>query len=116
MLFAVKRSRGRRWARIADAATWPAVLRRYLLATRTNLPISDSDIAEKDDIAALSTDEVAVKAALMLGVEHWWALPAELHVRLLHVLTDDVVQSGAMRLEMATRLDALTNLAVRPDL
>lgn len=61
----------------------------------------------------LSTDEVAVKAAIMLGTEHWWALPAELHVRLLHVLTDDAIQSNAMRLEMSARLDALTNLAVR---
>lgn len=35
----VVKSRAKRWARVIDEATWPEILRRYLLASRTGLPV-----------------------------------------------------------------------------
>lgn len=35
----VVRSRARRWARVIDDSTWPEILRRYLLASRTGLAV-----------------------------------------------------------------------------
>lgn len=110
---AVKRSRAKRWARILDTHTWPNILRRYLLATRADLPITEQDVAT-DDILSLTPDRLAVKSALLLGSgERWWSLPPELHVRLLALLCDDLLQGAALRAELTGRIDATTQLIVR---
>jgi hypothetical protein len=114
-IHAVKRSRAKRWARILDTVTWPSILRRYLLATRANLPISDADVVS-DDALAFSPNQLAVKAALELGTKRWWKLSPELHVRLLCLLCDDMLQGSQLRLEIARRLDAMALLHVRPPL
>jgi hypothetical protein len=53
----VVRSRAKRWGRVIDEATWPEVLRRYLLASRAGLSVpvdlsavhADSETADMDD-------------------------------------------------------------------
>ena len=60
------RSRARRWARVVDDATWPEVLRRYLLATRAMLPQpSEAELAR--DVSCIDDDEAAVMAASLLA-------------------------------------------------
>ena len=60
------RSRARRWARVVDEATWPEVLRRYLLATRATLPQPSADDLSADP-ASLDDDVIAVCAAELLA-------------------------------------------------
>ncbi len=60
------RSRARRWARVVDEATWPEVLRRYLLATRATLPQPSADDLSADP-ATLDDDVIAVCAAELLA-------------------------------------------------
>lgn len=60
------RSRARRWARVVDEATWPEVLRRYLLATRATLP-QPSAVDLSADPALLDDDVIAVCAAELLA-------------------------------------------------
>ena len=60
------RSRARRWARVVDDATWPEVLRRYLLATRAMLPQPPlQELA--GDVSCTNDDAAAVMAASMLS-------------------------------------------------
>ena len=60
------RSRARRWARVVDDATWPEVLRRYLLATRAMLPQpSPQELA--GDVSCIDDDAAAVMAATLLA-------------------------------------------------
>ena len=60
------RSRARRWARVVDDATWPEVLRRYLLATRAMLPQpSEAELAR--DVSCIDDEEAAVMAASLLA-------------------------------------------------
>lgn len=55
------RSRARRWARVMDEATWPEVLRRYLLVSRAALPRPDQAAApdQAPEAAALLDDDAA---------------------------------------------------------
>lgn len=73
------RSRARRWARVVDDATWPEVLRRYLLATRAMLPQpSLQELAS--DVSCIEDDAAAVMAASMLSEQsflRWAALPRQ---------------------------------------
>lgn len=55
------RSRARRWARCVDEATWPEVLRRYLLASRATLP--QPSAADLSADSALADDDVAAVCA-----------------------------------------------------
>jgi hypothetical protein len=127
-----KRSRAKRWARVLDSSTWPEVLRRYLLASRAALAFPEAAAAEElavagggaagdaDAAAAAGTllratpDEIAVQAALRLGRRDWWELDPAMHVRLLGVLSDDVLQGVRMRAELAVRLESLAQLQVSP--
>ena len=69
------RSRARRWARCCDEATWPEVLRRYLLASRASLPrpptahaggaAADGD-APEEAASSLDDDAAAVRTAELL--------------------------------------------------
>ncbi len=59
------RSRARRWARVVDDATWPEVLRRYLLATRAMLP-QPSPQELTSDVSCIDDDAAAVMAAMLL--------------------------------------------------
>jgi hypothetical protein len=62
------RSRARRWARVVDEATWPEILRRYLLATRAMMPqLEAADLAA--DSATLDDDATAIKAAQLLETQ-----------------------------------------------
>ena len=112
LLHAVKRSRAKRWARVINENTWPDILRRYLLASRINKPVSDADI-KSDDVVRYAPDEVAVKAAVQLGNKPYWELSPELHVRVLSALCDDILQSTSMRTEVNSRFDTLVQLNVR---
>lgn len=109
---AVKRSRAKRWGRVLDSHTWPEVLRRYLLATRAGLPMSDEQLAAAD-VADLGADAVAVHAALQLGRQPWWTLSAALHAMLLSVLCDDIVQGTRLRADINLRFEEITALHVR---
>ena len=60
------RSRARRWARVVDDATWPEVLRRYLLATRAMLP-QPSEAETAGDVSNIDDDATAVLAASLLS-------------------------------------------------
>lgn len=62
--------RVKRWARIVSAGgvergTWPEVLRRYLLMTRSNMPVKDDELADKrysllpDDLMAVQVGQGA---------------------------------------------------------
>jgi hypothetical protein len=108
----VKRSRAKRWARVMDAFTWPNILRRYLLASRADRPITESDVAS-DDLISFTPDQLAVKIALAVGAHRWWQLPGEMHVRALALLCDDMLNGAAVRGALAARVDATTQLAVR---
>ena len=46
----VVKSRAKRWARVIDESTWPEILRRYLLASRTGLAVPEG-MAELDNQA-----------------------------------------------------------------
>ena len=62
------RSRARRWARVVDEATWPEILRRYILATRATMQQpSAADIS--GDVSALDDDSAAIRAAGQLGLQ-----------------------------------------------
>ena len=65
----VVRSRAKRWARVIDDATWPEVLRRYLLASRAGLPVPEGLDALADDppTAHLSDDAACIVAAKQLA-------------------------------------------------
>jgi hypothetical protein len=82
------RSHARRWARCCDEATWPEVLRRYLLASRANLPRplppalaldaacegdgGDGGGAAAPDQAPLDDDGAAVLAAEQLDAKPFY--------------------------------------------
>ena len=110
---AVKRSRAKRWGRLLDLQTWPEVLRRYCLATRAGLPMSEEQLRSLD-VAAMTADEVAVHAALRLGRTGWWMLSPPLHTRLLSTLCDDISQGARLRTEIAARCEEASQLHVRP--
>lgn len=94
------RSRARRWARVVDDATWPEVLRRYLLATRAMLPQpSAQDLAS--DVSCIDDDAAAVMAASILSERSFlrWVAPSQwpeltgsLSGSLGHVSTSRVMQ------------------------
>ncbi|BDA50716.1 probable tyrosine-protein kinase BAZ1B at N-terminal half [Coccomyxa sp. Obi] len=98
------RSRARRWARVVDEATWPEVLRRYLLATRATLPQPSADDLSADP-ASLDDDVIAVCAAELLAERPYHRLAAPLHLRLLLTLCNDVANGSALRAEFAARID-----------
>jgi hypothetical protein len=109
---AVKRSRAKRWGRTLDQQTWPEVLRRYLLASRAGLPMSDEDL-QGAELTELSPDAIAVQAALQLGRQPWWTLSPALQTLLLSTLCDDIVQGTRMRADINVRFEEIAALHVR---
>ena len=69
------RSRARRWARVVDEATWPEILRRYLLATRATMPHPDADHLAADS-ALMDDDTTAVKVAHLLETQPYHRCPS----------------------------------------
>ena len=59
------RSRAKRGCRLVDEATWPEVLRRYLLASRTYWPLPEGQDATPP--ALLDDHAVAVAASQALA-------------------------------------------------
>lgn len=109
---AEKRSRAKRWGRLLDLQTWPEVLRRYCLATRAGLPMSEAQLRGVD-VADMTADEIAVYAALCLGRTGWWTLSAPLHTRLLSTLCDDISLGACLRSEITARCEEASQLHVR---
>eukprot|EP00892_Ulva_mutabilis_P000579 jgi/Ulvmu1/10521/UM064_0059.1 len=105
----LKRSRAKRWGRLLDLHTWPEVLRRYCLATRAGLPMSEEHLRSVD-VGAMTADEIAVHAALRLGRAGWWTLPPPLHTRLLSTLCDDISQGTRLRSEISARCEEALQL------
>jgi hypothetical protein len=93
-----------------ERCTWPEVLRRYLLLTRSNTPVRDEDLVDRR-YSLLPDDAMAVHAALELGRTPYWQLPPSFHLRLLHTLCDDAVSCFHMRSEIQSRMDQATELA-----
>jgi hypothetical protein len=60
----------------------------------------------------MDDDLAAVHGAVELGRRAWHQLPASLHLRLLHVLLNDLLSLGVMRGEVAARMDAIAQLQV----
>uniref|UniRef100_A0A061RK79 Bromodomain adjacent to zinc finger domain protein 1A n=1 Tax=Tetraselmis sp. GSL018 TaxID=582737 RepID=A0A061RK79_9CHLO len=105
------KSRARRWARLFDESCWPEVLRRYLLFTRMHIsPKTDPDTICPEEIPLLDNNQVALLAGVMLGRRHFHELPAELHLRLLRVLVDDLVSTSTMRTEIERRQETINSL------
>jgi WSTF, HB1, Itc1p, MBD9 motif 1 len=83
----------RRWQAVLSAATWPEVLRRYVL---TRLHAHD---------AALSTDEQA-RAAEALATSDFTSLDPADKLCLLALACDEALDTSLLRTEIDTRLDA----------
>ena len=63
------KSRAKRWARVIDEATWPEILRRYLLASRTGLPVPE-DLQRFDaqaDTGSLDDHTACIVGAKLLS-------------------------------------------------
>lgn len=74
--------------------------------------MSDEHLAAAD-VADLTSDAVAVHAALQLGRKPWWTLSAALHTLILSVLCDDVVQGTRLRADINLRFEEIAALHVR---
>lgn len=81
--------KAKRWGRVVNGATWPEVLRRYLLLSRANQAVTESQL-DCTEWWSMEDDVLAVKAALMLARTPPQALPPAFHLRLLHMLCNDM--------------------------
>ncbi|KAL3155881.1 hypothetical protein ABBQ32_012881 [Trebouxia sp. C0010 RCD-2024] len=107
------KSRARRWARVfhKSTCTWPEILRRYLLATRAKTGIPQAQLTTPDPHLSLLPDHVAaVKGALQLAAKPWYRLSPPLHLRMLTVLCNDILDGASMRAELAGRVDQISAL------
>ena len=64
----VVRSRAKRWGRVIDEATWPEILRRYLLASRAGLPVPEElgDDSAEPDSAHMDDNTACIVGAKLL--------------------------------------------------
>ncbi|KAK9860443.1 hypothetical protein WJX84_001872 [Apatococcus fuscideae] len=100
------RSRWKRWARVLDETTWPEVLRRYLLSSRAARMLGRMEIPiQSAKAACLEDDMAAVWGAHTLITTPYHKLDPALHVRLLAVLCNDVVEGAGLRHEISARAD-----------
>ncbi|CAD7702456.1 unnamed protein product [Ostreobium quekettii] len=103
------RSRARRWARVVDHATWPEVLRRYLLASREAQGVAKVDVRDTA-VEFMDDHQIAQRAAEDLGSSPFYLLGPRYHLRLLHALCNDIINCSAMKDEVMGRLEETIQL------
>ncbi|GAX80216.1 hypothetical protein CEUSTIGMA_g7654.t1 [Chlamydomonas eustigma] len=97
--------RMRRWLRLIQrgGSTWQEILRRYLLMSRCGVQVRDTDLDLP--LHEMSDDLAVVKYAVELGRGPYHTLGAAMHLRVLRVLCEDLVETPAVRTEMQARVD-----------
>ncbi|KAK9821961.1 hypothetical protein WJX81_005263 [Elliptochloris bilobata] len=102
------RARARRWTRMLGDATWPEVLRRYLLFTRQGGRGAAAEAAAAADgtpPGRLDDRAAALVAAHALAEQPHWQLGPELHLRLLAALCNDITEGAILKAEIAQRAE-----------
>ena len=74
------KSRAKRWGRVIDDATWPEILRRYLLASRAGLPVpEDLDVMDVNlDTASIDDHTACIVAAKLMSELPYHRYPSSL--------------------------------------
>ena len=110
------KSRARRWTRILTNATWPEVMRRYLMSTRSG----DNDNGQHGTMACRSHESDSAgpprglfsdddkrllhESVTQLTKGSWWEMSPQLQLSILGALCYDIDQGYTLKLDMGNKI------------